>query len=42
MEGRAVYASKSYENARRIALRLMNRNKYCEIIVQLENIIYSI
>lgn len=42
MEGRAVYASKSYDNARRVAWKLINRNPYCEVIVQLYGIIVGI
>ena len=42
MEGRAVYASKSYDNVRRVALRLINRNKDCEVIVHLYGIIVGI
>ena len=39
MDGRAVYASKSYENARRVALHLIRLNKDCEVIVHLNGII---
>lgn len=42
MEGRAVYASKSYSRARKVALRLIARNKYCEIFVHLYGIICGI
>lgn len=42
MEGRAVYASKSYDNARRIAWRLIRANKECEIIVHYNGIICGI
>lgn len=42
MEGRAVYASKSYENARRVAWKLIRNNKDCEVIVHLYGIICGI
>lgn len=42
LEGRAVYASKSYDNARRIAWRLINCNRNCEVIVHLYGIIVGI
>lgn len=42
MEGRAVYASKSYENARRVALHLIDRNKECEVFIHLGGIICGI
>lgn len=42
LEGRAVYASISYENARRVAWRLIYRNHYCEVIVHLGGIIVGI
>lgn len=42
MEGRTVYASKSYENARRVAWKLIRCNKYCEVIVHLGGIICGI
>lgn len=42
LDGRAVYASKSFEDARRVAWRLIYRNRYCEVIVQLGDIICGI
>lgn len=42
MEGRAVYATKSYSRARHVALRLIARNPYCEIFVHLYGIICGI
>lgn len=42
MEGRAIYASKSYKNARRVAWQLIHRNKNCEVIVHLGDIICGI
>lgn len=42
LEGRAVYASKSYDHARRVAWSLINRNDHCEIIVHLYGIIVGI
>lgn len=42
LEGRAVYASKTYDNARRVAWRLINRNKGCEVIVHLYGFIVGI
>ncbi len=42
LEGRAVYASKSYDHARRVAWSLINRNPYCEVIVHLYGIIVGI
>lgn len=42
MEGRAVYSSKSYENARRVAWKLIHVNKECEVIVHLYGIICGI
>lgn len=42
MEGRAVYASKSYKNARRVAWQLIYHNRYCEVIVHLDGIICGI
>lgn len=42
MEGRAVYASRSYEKARRVAWNLIRCNKDCEVIVHLGGIICGI
>lgn len=42
LDGRAVYASKSYENARRAAWRIIYRNNYCEVMVHLYGIIVGI
>lgn len=42
LEGRCVYASLSYDNARRVAWKLINRNPYCEVIVHLYGIIVGI
>jgi hypothetical protein len=42
MEGRAVFATKSYDVARRVAWRLIHKNKDCEIIVHLYGIIVGI
>lgn len=42
MDGRAVYATCSYENARRVAWRLIYKNRVCEIIVHLYGIIVGI
>lgn len=42
MDGRAVYASKSYKNARHVAWLLIHRNIYCEVIVHLGDIICGI
>lgn len=42
MEGRAVYSSKNYEHARRVAWNLIHRNKYSEIIVHLCGLIVGI
>lgn len=42
MEGRAVYATKSYSRARQVAWRLIARNKECEIIVHHFGIICGI
>lgn len=42
MEGRAIYASKSFINARRVAWQLIHRNKNCEVIVHLGGIICDI
>lgn len=42
LEGRPVYASISYDNARRVAWKLIKRNPYCEVIVQLYGIIVGI
>lgn len=42
LEGRAVYASKSYNNARRVAWRLIKRNKCCEVIVHLYGFVVGI
>ena len=42
MEGRAVYSSKSFKNARRVAWIIIHRNKDCEVIVQLNGIICGI
>ena len=39
MESRAVYSSKSFENARRVTWIIIHRNKDCEVIVQLNDII---
>ena len=41
-EGRAVYASKSYDHARRVAWRIINRKHHCEVIVHLYGIIVGI
>ena len=42
MEGRAVFATKDYSQARRVALRLIARNKECEIFIHLGGIICGI
>lgn len=42
MEGRAVYATKSYSRARQVAYRLIARNTYCEVFVHLYGIICGI
>lgn len=42
LEGRAVYASKSYNHARRAAWRIINRNNHCEVVVHLYGIIVGI
>lgn len=42
MEGRAVFATKSLDVAQRVAWRLMQKNKDCEILVQLGGIIVCI
>lgn len=42
MEGKAVYATKSYSRARQVALRLIARNRYCEVFVHLYGIICGI
>lgn len=42
MEGKAVYATKSYSRARKVAWNLIARNKECEIIVHLFGIICGI
>lgn len=44
LDGRAVYSSKSYKNARRVAWRLIHTpaNRYKEVIVQLFGIIIGI
>ena len=42
MEGRAVYASRSYENVRRVAWKLIHRNMGCEVIVHLNDFICGI
>lgn len=42
MEGRAVYATKSYSRARHVAWRLIARNKECEVIVHLFGILCGI
>lgn len=42
MEGRAVYASRSYENVRRVAWKLIRCNKDSEVIVHLSGIICGI
>lgn len=43
LEGRAVYASKSYDNARRVAWKIIYRNdRYCEVLVHLYGIIVDI
>lgn len=42
MEGRAVFATKSYDVARRVAWRLIHKNKDCEIIVHIYGIIVGI
>lgn len=42
MEGSAVYASKSFKNARRVAWLLIYRNKDREVIVHLGYIICGI
>ena len=44
LDGRAVYSSKSYKNARRVAWRLIHTptNRYKEVIVQQFGIIIGI
>ena len=42
MEGVAVYASKSYENARKVAWKLIRKNPFKEIIVHINGIIMGI
>lgn len=42
MEGRAVYATKSYTRASQVAWLLIARNKDCEVLVHLGGIICSI
>lgn len=42
MEGRAVYSTKSESRARQVALRLIARNKDCEIFIHLGGIICGI
>lgn len=42
IDGRAVYASKSYENVRRVAWNIIHRNKGCEVIVHLNEFICGI
>lgn len=42
MEGRAVYSTKSYTRARKVAWRLIARNKECEVFVHLGGIICGI
>ena len=42
MDGRAVYATKSYSRACNVAWQLIYRNPYCEIIVHLYGIICGI
>lgn len=42
MDGRAVYASKNYERVREVAWRLIKKNPYKEIIVQLGGFIVGI
>lgn len=42
MDGRSVYSTKSYNNARRVAWRLIRLNRYVEIIVHLGGIIVGV
>lgn len=42
MEGIAVYSTKSYSQARKVALRLIARNKNYEIFIHLGGIICGI
>lgn len=42
MDGRAVYSSKNYKHARRVAWKLIHRNPFIEVIVQLGWIIVGI
>lgn len=42
LDGRAVYASKSYKNAQRVAWQIIYRNPCREVIVHLGDIICGI
>ena len=42
LDGRAVYATRSYERARQVAWRLIYANKSKEVIVQHMGIIFGI
>lgn len=42
MDGRAVFSTKNYAIARKVAWRLIYRNKYREIIVHVDGIIVGI
>lgn len=42
LDGRTVYASKSFDHARRAAWRIINSNNHCEVIVHLYGIIVGI
>lgn len=42
MDGRSVFATKNYKHARRVAWRLIHRNPFVEVIVQLGWIIVGI
>lgn len=42
LEGRPVYASRSYENTRKVAWRIIKANPFREVIVHLSGIIVGI